>query len=155
MARDKQSNQRMTSFDTNLLFFAYAADRPEHTRAKAFLDTYSEERNVLLSEFVLVELYRLLRNSAVLRAPLNAKQAAEVVQTWRNHPLWVISGLSSESNLLHDRLWRISSQPGFAARRIFDARLALVLLQQGVSEFATANVKDFEGFGFKRVWNPL
>jgi len=25
----------------------------------------------------------------------------------------------------------------------------------GVTEFATANVKDFEGFGFARVWNPI
>jgi toxin-antitoxin system PIN domain toxin len=145
----------MTSFDTNILFFAYAADRPEHSRAKAFLDSYSVERNVILSEFVLIELYRLLRNSAVLKSPLSGKQAAEVVQTWRNHPAWIISGFSSESRLVHERLWKISSQTGFAARRIFDARLALVLHQQGVSEFATANVKDFEGFGFKRVWNPL
>jgi len=27
-------------------------------------------------------------------------------------------------------------------------------LQQGDEEFATVNTKDFEGFGFKRVWNP-
>jgi hypothetical protein len=31
--------------------------------------------------------------------------------------------------------------------------LALWLRRQGVTEFATANVKDFEGFGFDRVWN--
>ncbi|MFM8358316.1 MAG: hypothetical protein ACKOET_07130 [Verrucomicrobiota bacterium] len=29
------------------------------------------------------------------------------------------------------------------------------LRHDGVTEFATANVKDFEGFGFERVWNPL
>jgi len=26
---------------------------------------------------------------------------------------------------------------------------------QGVTEFATVNVNDFEGLGFQRVWNPL
>ena len=26
---------------------------------------------------------------------------------------------------------------------------------QGVTEFAMANVKDFEGLGFRKVWNPL
>jgi predicted nucleic acid-binding protein len=36
-----------------------------------------------------------------------------------------------------------------------DARLALTLRHHGVTEFATSNVKDFEGFGFNRVWNPL
>ena len=43
----------------------------------------------------------------------------------------------------------------FARRRVYDARLALSLRRQGVTEFATANVKDFEGFGLARVWNPL
>jgi hypothetical protein len=26
---------------------------------------------------------------------------------------------------------------------------------QGVTEFATVKVKDFEGLGFRKVWNPL
>jgi predicted nucleic acid-binding protein len=56
---------------------------------------------------------------------------------------------------LHDELWRIASQVEFAYRRIFDARLALTMRHHGVTEFATANVKDFQGFGFARVWNPL
>jgi uncharacterized protein len=43
----------------------------------------------------------------------------------------------------------------FARRRIYDARLALSLRRQGIKEFATANVADFEDFGFERVWNPL
>jgi predicted nucleic acid-binding protein len=43
----------------------------------------------------------------------------------------------------------------FGIRRIVDARLALTLRHHGVTVFATSNVKDFEGFGFTRVWNPL
>jgi hypothetical protein len=31
----------------------------------------------------------------------------------------------------------------------------LTLRQCGVTHFATANVKDFEGWGFEKVWNPL
>jgi hypothetical protein len=42
-----------------------------------------------------------------------------------------------------------------ARRRAYDWRAALSMLRQGVTEFATVNVKDFEGFGFARVWNPL
>jgi hypothetical protein len=45
------------------------------------------------------------------------------------------------------------SQKSFAQRPIYDPRLALSLLRQGVTAFATADVKDFEEFGF--VWNPL
>jgi hypothetical protein len=31
----------------------------------------------------------------------------------------------------------------------------MILIEQGVREFATANVKDFTDVGFDRVWNPL
>ena len=27
--------------------------------------------------------------------------------------------------------------------------------EQGMTEFATANVTDFEGLGFRRAWNPF
>ena len=43
----------------------------------------------------------------------------------------------------------------FARRRLFDARTAVSHRQHGVTEFATANVKDFQDVGFSRVWNPL
>ena len=39
--------------------------------------------------------------------------------------------------------------------RLIDVRLALTLRYHGVTDFATANVKDFNGLGFARVWNPL
>jgi uncharacterized protein len=48
-----------------------------------------------------------------------------------------------------------AGQQGFASRRIFEARLAIALRSHGVTDFATANVKDFAGFGFAKVWNPL
>jgi toxin-antitoxin system PIN domain toxin len=147
--------QGMISLDTNLLFFAFAEDRPEHARAKSFVDEYSNRNDVVISEFVLVELYRLIRNPAVLKKPLQAREATEVAQTWRRHPRWRLAGFTEESKRLHDELWKAVSRSGFAYRRIFDARLALVLRHQGVREFATNNVKDFEGLGFERVWNPL
>jgi len=38
---------------------------------------------------------------------------------------------------------------------VFDARLAHTLVDSGVKEFATRNTRDFEGFGFERVFDPL
>jgi predicted nucleic acid-binding protein len=52
-------------------------------------------------------------------------------------------------------VWRQAAARSFAIRRIIDARLALTLRHHGVTEFATSNEKDFAGFGFARVWNPL
>jgi hypothetical protein len=49
----------------------------------------------------------------------------------------------------------MAAKSGFAFRRIIDIRLARTLLHHGVTEFATANVKDFARVGFERVWNPL
>jgi uncharacterized protein len=40
-------------------------------------------------------------------------------------------------------------------RRLYDTRSALTMTAQGVTEFATMNVKDFKGLGFRKVWNPL
>jgi uncharacterized protein len=54
-----------------------------------------------------------------------------------------------------EAVWEFAQQPDFAFRRIIDARLALTLRHHGVDEFATANVKDFQGFGFRSVWNPV
>ena len=53
------------------------------------------------------------------------------------------------------RLWELASKADFPYGKVYDARLALTLRHYGVTEFATRNVKDFQGFGFKRVWNPL
>ena len=54
-------------------------------------------------------------------------------------------------------LWRWAHGTRSGFRRIIDARLALTLRHHGVTDFATANAnaKDFAGFGFERVWNPL
>jgi hypothetical protein len=40
-------------------------------------------------------------------------------------------------------------------RRACDARLAVSLLRQGIPALATRNVRDFEGLGLARVFDPL
>ena len=56
---------------------------------------------------------------------------------------------------MHDELWHHAASHQFKRTRIYDARLALSLIYQGVTEFATVNMRDFEGSGFNKVWNPL
>jgi predicted nucleic acid-binding protein len=141
--------------DANLLLYAYAKASPEHVRARSFLESLAKNEAVAVSEFTLTEFYLLLRNPAVLAQPLSAEGAVEVIDAYRNHPCWRIPGFPPSSRSLHDNLWSFARQPGFARRRIYDVRTALTLQAVGVDEFATANVKDFKGLGFKRVWNPL
>jgi uncharacterized protein len=145
----------MLSMDTNLLFHAFNGDSPRHKAAYAWLTAIPPEQEVAVSEFILAELYGLLRNPVVLRHPLEADEAVEVIQTYRRHPRWRLIGFPLESRPLHDALWEKARRKGFAFRRLYDARSALTLTVQGVTEFATVNVKDFEGMGFRKVWNPL
>ncbi|MCB1208891.1 MAG: hypothetical protein KDK97_06170 [Verrucomicrobiales bacterium] len=145
----------MLSIDTNLLLYSYSEAAPEHAAARGFIESISLREDVALSEFVLTELYLLLRNPAVLNHPLTAPKAVEVIQTYRQHPCWKIIGFPPESRELHTELWQRVAAPGMARRRIYDTRTALCLIAFGVTHFATANVKDFEGFKFERVWNPL
>lgn len=145
----------MTSLDANILLYCFSRSSPFHERARRFLDELTPRDDVAISELVLVEFYTLLRNPAVLVKPLGAAAAVDVIQAYRRHPRWGLLGFDFDSLTLHEELWPLAADARFGRRRIYDARLALALRRQGVRAFATANVKDFIGFGFDRVWNPV
>lgn len=145
----------MLSFDTNILFPAVDEQNAAHAPAAAFLNSLQSRDDVAVSEFILLELYGLLRNPVVSTKPLSAPKAAAVCEAFRSHPRWQLIGFPSEGRILHDQLWLHLQKEGFARRRAYDLRTALTLIRNGVTEFATANVKDFDDVGFRRVWNPL
>ena len=141
----------MLSFDTNLVVYASNSAAVECRPARAFLESLQTRDDVLVCELMLVEVYLKLRNPRILQNPLSAFEATAFCQALRHHPRWMLADAAP----VMDEVWRQAAQESFAVRRIVDARLALTLRHHGVTEFATANVKDFEGFGFTRVWNPL
>ena len=145
----------MLSMDTNLLMYAYNLASPYHQAAYEWMSSIQHDEDVAISEFILAEFYGLLRNPAVLKHPLDADDAVEVIQTYRLHPRWRLIGFPVESRSLHDTLWQKARRKDFTFRRLYDARSALTMTAQGVTEFATVNVKDYEGFGFRKVWNPI
>lgn len=142
----------MISIDTNILFPLVVQDHPQHAEAVAFAESLQARSDVAISELVLLELYNLLRNPTVMTRPLSASAAVDVCEAFRQHPVWQTLGFPPESRPFHDVFWPRLRQADFARRRSFDWRLALSLLHQGVTEFATVNLKDF---GFEKVWNPL
>jgi toxin-antitoxin system PIN domain toxin len=141
----------MLSIDTNVLLYAQNQDCPEHDAAAAFLADCADRGDVAVCELVLMELYQLLRNPAVVTRPLNAPEAVEVCQTFRRNRRWA---LIENAPVMSD-VWRFAAAPRVARRRLFDARLALTLRHHGVDEFATRNINDFHDFGFSRVWDPI
>jgi hypothetical protein len=145
----------MISIDTNILFAAIDADHALHSKASAFIDSFQDRDDVVISEFMLLELYSLLRNPVVLTKPLSASAAVDVCEAFRQHPKWQVIGFPPDSRSFHDQFWPRLRGRDFARRRAYDWRAGLSLIQQGVTEFATVNLRDFQGFGFERVWNPL
>jgi uncharacterized protein len=143
------------AFDTNILFPFVVSDHPDHVEVGDFIRGLDGRDDVALSEFALVELYGLLRQPAVMRRVLDAGSAAAVCASLRKHPRWRLLGFPCDSAALHRTLWAHAAKPGFSRRRVYDARLGLCLVAQGVREFATVNLKDFAGLGFRRVFNPL
>ena len=138
------------SLDTNLLLYAANPDSPHHDAANRFAS--APDRAFVICELVLVELYMLLRNPSVLARPMNAGAAADLCTVLRANPRW--QHVDYEPGVCAS-LWHWARETRSGFRRIIDARLALTLRHHGVTDFATANAKDFAGFGFERVWNPL
>jgi uncharacterized protein len=140
------------SVDTNILLYAFDSSCGEHAPAFAFLESLADRDDVLICELVLVELYVLVRNPAVVRRPLGAGAARNLCEGYRRNSRW---GVIDYPGSLMPEVWRRAGAPTFARRRIFDVRLALTLIHHGVTELATRNTRDFEGLGLSRVWDPL
>jgi toxin-antitoxin system PIN domain toxin len=146
----------MISFDTNLLLYSLNQDCAEYSDTRAFFNSLPTAPGaVAICELVLVELYVLLRNPAVLSNPLDPARAASTIQTFRQHPTWLLIDYPGQTTSVMDDLWRLAAQPNTGRRIVFDARLALTLRHHGVTEFATRNTTHFTNFGFSRLWNPL
>ena len=141
----------MISFDTNLVVYAANSSMPQHDAARRFLESLATRDDVVVCELMLVELYLKLRNPRIFPKPLDAPLAVAWCDRFRNHQNWLLV----DSAPVMPEVWRSAARKDFAFRRIIDARLAFTLRHHGVTDFATSNVRDFEGLGFLRVWNPL
>jgi toxin-antitoxin system PIN domain toxin len=140
------------SADTNLFLYAANPDSPNHAAARDFFATQaSGQSRFLLCGLVLVEIYMQLRNPAVFKKPKTAGEAAAFCQTLRSNPAWEHADYEPDVSA---PLWKWAADTTSGFRQIIDARLALTLRHHGVTHFATANEKHFEGFGFEQVWNP-
>lgn len=144
-----------TTADTNLFIHAADPDSPYHSKARDFFDTFSrasDEREFVLCELVLIELYMQLRNAAVFANPYSARESAAYCLALKQNPNW---RCVDYDNVVSSKLWQWASSPKAGFRRIIDARLGFTLRHHGVTHLATANIRDFQEFGFQQVWNPL
>jgi predicted nucleic acid-binding protein len=140
------------SADTNLFLYAANPSSAWHGQARRFFGDIADGGvRFVLCEFVLVEIYMQLRNPAVCTPPRSAAEAVAFCDRLRANPNWDHADWTPEIRAV---LWKWAAETDSGFRRIIDARIALTLRHYGVTHFATANVADFQGFGFEKVWNP-
>ncbi len=144
----------MKSGDTNLLLYAMNRGCAEHAQAKVWLHAaLAEPRGWIFSDQVLFELYRLLRHPRVMTKPLSAKAAVAQIVWFREETGFLHCGY--DESLWTGVLGAVAAQGARSGLLVHDAVLAETLRAQGVTQFYTRNVTDFEGFGFFEVVNPL
>lgn len=119
----------MISVDTNILFPALEERNPNHPIAFEFLTSLEDSRDdVVISEFILLELHVLLRNPAVTAKPMEQRAAVAICESFRNHPRWQVIGFPPDTRRFHDEMWPKLTQKDFARRRAYDWRTELSLL---------------------------
>lgn len=143
---------QVLSVDTNILFHASNSRSPLQETAGGFLASHAQNTEFCVCELVLMELYVLLRNPAVVEHPLSPGGAVRICQAYRENRQWRI--IDYPGNLM-SKIWRYAAEPTRGRRTIFDARLAFTLRHHGITEFATRDLEHFQDFGFVRVWDPL
>jgi len=143
----------MNSLDTNILIYAVNSDCKEHPMAKRTYETMLEHPGVwILSDQVLFEFYRALRNAKILEHPLDHRQALRQITFLRED-----SGVHhcAYETTVWKNLIRGFSNIEEKSSHIFDRVLAVTLLSHGVKTFYTRNTRDFENCGFKALINPI
>jgi uncharacterized protein len=141
------------SLDTNILIYASNEDAPEHKKAQKIVESLLDNAEEwIISDQVLVETYRALRNPVVLQKPLDPTGAWELVNFYREEAGCQRCCYDLE---MWPRLETHLKSSRFEAKRTFDAILAVTLVGNAVDTFYTRNTKDFKQFGFRTLINPI
>jgi toxin-antitoxin system PIN domain toxin len=137
--------------DTNLLLYAVNRASPRHADALAWWQgLLSGTEEVGLAWTVLLGFVRLSTRAGIFAAPLSAKQALDLVESWLDQPVAFIAHPTER----HYAVLRGLIEPlGTAGNLIGDAHLAALAIEHG-GEICTADA-DFARFRGVRWVNPL
>ncbi|WP_199246337.1 hypothetical protein [[Phormidium] sp. ETS-05] len=104
----------------------------------------------LIAEQNVIELYRIITNRTAMRGnALTATAAINLINA-----VYLAGGFQivypTRSSI--DKVLQLAAEGGFVSARIFDVRLATLVLDAAVDYFATYNISDFHGIA---GLNPL
>lgn len=138
-------------FDTNVLVYSHDEFALYHTESTPLLKMAVESKiQGVIAEQNIIELYRILTNPAAMRGnPLTPLQARNLITgTYLSGVFEVIYPNSLTTN----RTLQLAVSGNCISARIFDIRLASLILSTGVNYFATYNISDFQNIS---SLNPL
>lgn len=136
-------NLRKTFFDTNVLVYAHDKDSFFHADSASLLQlVFSGKVRGIIAEQNIIELYRVLTNPVAMRKkPLTSLQAANLIsQTYRSGIFEIVYPNSSTT----DKVLQLAIDGNVTSAKIFDTRLAAMILSTNTDYFATYNVKHFK-----------
>lgn len=142
----------MIAIDTQLLVYAHRSDSPWHAAAR---DRIAELANSAtqwaLALHCLVEFHAVVTRTGLYRPASTTVQAVDQVEIWLEAP--TVSVLSEDL-----QTWAVARDLILAGEitgpRVYDARIAAVCLQHGVTELWTHD-RDLSRFPALRTRNPL
>ena len=131
-------------FDTNVLVYAHDESASYHPNSAQLLKMAVENQvQGIIAEQNIIELYRILTNPTAMKGnALTASQARDLIDgTYLGGAFQIV--YPTRSSL--DRVLQLAVSCNFVSARIFDIRLAALILDANVDYFATYNISDFQG----------
>jgi predicted nucleic acid-binding protein len=130
-------------FDTNVLVYAHDEDAINHTDSATLLEmALKKSIQGVIAEQNVIELYRVLTNvSAMKGTPLTPKDTYELIQSVY---------LSGQIEILYptlknlEQVLQLAVDDEITSARIFDTRLAALVISSNINYFATYNTKHFQ-----------
>ena len=142
----------MIAIDTQLLVYAHRSDSPWHAPAR---DRIAELANSgtrwAIALHCLVEFHAVVTRPGVYKPASTTVQALDQVDIWLEAPSLSVLSEDLQTWTVTRELIRAGSITG---PRVYDARIAAVCLQHGVSELWTHD-RDLSRFPALRTRNPL
>lgn len=138
------NNKIRVLFDTNVLIYAHDESATHHRDSAELLALAIENRiQGILAEQNIIELYRILTNSAAMKGnPLSSLQANNLITaTYLNSNFEILY----PNQLTIEKILELAVNNNITSARIFDIRLVALILNKNIDYLATYNIDHFQG----------
>jgi uncharacterized protein len=142
----------MIAVDTNILVYAHREESPFHARAVACLTELAEGNAPWAVPWPCIhEFFSIVTHPRIYDPPSPIARAVDQLDAWLESPTLV---LLSESMAHWSILRSLVSSAQISGPMIHDARIAVICMQNGVTELLSAD-RDFGRFPGFKTRNPL